>query len=147
MKSFLKWWVIISITAVGLAFFTIYDGISYVNDSDATKLSFIIFALFIYGTIQTGVNTYRKTNRINLSRFLVGVMTKIGMVGTVIGFMMMLSTCLVNINFQNVQSLQSVIGQMTSGMSTALVTTATGLICSLILHLQIFNLDQGGNSE
>jgi len=36
-----------------------------------------------------------------------------------------------------------VIGNMTSGMSTALVTTAAGLICSLILQLQLFNYDQG----
>jgi len=64
--------------------------------------------------------------------------------GTVIGFILMLSTCLSNVSFQNAQSMQGVIGSMSSGMSTALVTTAAGLICSLILQLQIFNFDQGG---
>jgi len=58
----------------------------------------------------------------------------------------MLSTCLTGVSFQNVQSMQGVIGSMTSGMSTALVTTAAGLICSLILQLQLFNYDQGGRS-
>jgi len=56
---------------------------------------------------------------------------------------LMLSTCLGNVSFQNVASMQGVIGNMTSGMSTALVTTAAGLICSLILQLQLFNYDQG----
>jgi len=77
---------------------------------------------------------------------MVGVMTKIGMLGTVIGFILMLSTCLTGVSFQNAQSMQGVIGSMTSGMSTALVTTAAGLICSLILQLQLFNYDQGGRS-
>jgi len=45
-----------------------------------------------------------------------------------------------------VQAMQITMSNMTSGMSTALVTTAAGLICSLILQLQIFNFDQGGRS-
>ena len=110
------------------------------------SINSFIFALFIYSTIQVGRSTYYKIDKLDLPRFMVGVMTKLGMLGTVIGFILMLSTCLGNISFQNVQSMQSVIGSMTSGMSTALVTTATGLVCSLILQLQIFNFDQGGQS-
>jgi hypothetical protein len=147
MKPFLRWWLIISNTILGLGFLVVYDGINYINEADATKLSFVIFSLFVYGSIKVGLGTYKDQTALSFPRFLVSAMTKLGMVGTVIGFMMMLSTCLSNVNFQNVQSLQAVIGQMTSGMSTALVTTAAGLICSLILHLQIFNADlRGGRS-
>ena len=146
MKSFLRWWVIVAGTITGIGFLIVYDCINYINDADVTKLSFIIFALFIHSTIQVGRSTYYKIDKIDVPRFMVGVMTKLGMLGTVIGFILMLSVCFRDVSFQNVQSMQAVIGNMTSGMSTALVTTATGLICSLVLQLQIFNFDQGGLS-
>jgi len=153
MKCFLRWWVIVAGVITGLGFLVVYDCINYINNSDVTKLSFVIFALFMHSTIQVGISTYKRDKKhyyhesnLNVPRFMVGVMTKLGMLGTVIGFILMLSTCLGNVNFQNVQSIQAVIGNMTSGMSTALVTTASGLICSLILHLQLFNYDQGGRS-
>jgi len=153
MKCFLRWWVIVAGVITGLGFLVVYDCINYINNSDVTKLSFVIFALFIHSTIQVGISTYKRDKKhyyhesnLNVPRFMVGVMTKLGMLGTVIGFILMLSTCLGNVNFQNVQSIQAVIGNMTSGMSTTRVTTASGLICSLILHLQLFNYDQGGRS-
>ena len=146
MKPFLRWWVIIAGVITGLGFLVVYDCINYINNADVTKLSFVIFALFVHSTIQVGRSTYYGIDKLAIPRFMVGVMTKVGMLGTVIGFILMLSTCLGGVSFQNVQSMQGVIGNMTSGMSTALVTTAAGLICSLILQLQIFNFDQGGQS-
>ena len=146
MKPFLRWWVIVAGTLTGIGFLIVYDCINYINEADVTKLSFVIFALFVHSTIQVGRSTYYGIDKLNIPRFMVGIMTKLGMLGTVLGFIMMLSTCLGGVSFQNVASMQSVIGNMTSGMSTALVTTATGLVCSLILQLQIFNFDQGGRS-
>ena len=69
-------------------------------------------------------------------------MTKLGMTGTVIGFISMLSICLKNVDVQNTLSMQVILSEMTTGMSTALVTTAAGLIFSLLLHIQIFNYDE-----
>ena len=146
MKSFLRWWVIIAGTLTGIGFLIVYDCINYINEADVTKLSFVIFALFVQSTIQVGRSTYYGIDKLSVPRFMVGIMTKIGMLGTVIGFILMLSTCLGSVSFQNVVEMQGVISNMTSGMSTALVTTATGLICSLILQLQIFNFEQGGRS-
>ena len=146
MKSFLKWWVIVAGTLTGIGFLIVYNCINYVNEADVTKLSFVIFALFIHSTVQVGRSTYYGIDKLSVPRFMVGVMTKIGMLGTVLGFIMMLSTCLSGASLQNVQAMQITMSNMTSGMSTALVTTAAGLICSLILQLQIFNFDQGGQS-
>ena len=146
MKSFLKWWVIVAGTLTGIGFLIVYNCINYVNEADVTKLSFVIFALFIHSTVQVGRSTYYGIDKLSVPRFMVGAMTKIGMLGTVLGFIMMLSTCLSGASLQNVQAMQITMSNMTSGMSTALVTTAAGLICSLILQLQIFNFDQGGQS-
>lgn len=143
MKTFLKWWILISSIGVGLVFFVSYGGINYVNDSDFTKISFIIISLFFYCSVIVGYRTHKKNGKLTFQRFSVGLMTKLGMTGTVLGFIKMLSTCLSKINVQDPAAMQSVLSQMASGMSTALVTTAAGLICSVLLQLQIFNYDQG----
>ena len=153
MKPFLRWWIIVAGVITGIGFMIVYDCINYVNNSDVTKLSFVIFALFVYSTVRVGMSTYRRDKNIydthsdlSVPRFMVSVLKLIGMLGTVIGFILMLSTCLGSVNFQNVQSMQTVISSMTTGMSTALVTTAAGLVCSLILELQIFNFDEGSKT-
>jgi hypothetical protein len=143
MKPFLKWWLIIVCISLGLVFFAIYGGINYVNESDFTKISFLIFALFVYCSVMVGRATYKKIDIIEFPRFCIGIMTKLGMAGTVIGFISMLSVCLKNVDVQNTQSMQIILSEMTTGMSTALVTTAAGLIFSLLLHIQIFNFDRG----
>ena len=149
MKCFLRWWVIIAGVITGIGFLIVYDCINYINDSDVTKLSFVIFALFAHSTLQVGMSTYKRDKHIydnhinlNIPRFMVRAMKQIGMLGTVIGLILM-STCLIGVSFHNVQEMQNIIGNVLTGMSTALVTTAAGLICSLILELQIFNFDQG----
>jgi hypothetical protein len=61
----------------------------------------------------------------------------LGMIGTMLGFIMMLAQGLSNIDTSDVAALQAVIGAMAYGMSTALITTLAGLIASLFIKLQI----------
>ena len=66
----------------------------------------------------------------------------LGMIGTVIGFILMLAS-FGNVNVQDVKSVQDVLGSLGSGMATALYTTLVGLVCGLILKVQYFNLGSG----
>ena len=63
------------------------------------------------------------------------------MVGTVIGFIMMLSG-FANLDISEIDTVQTLIKELGTGMSTALYTTLAGLICSLLLKIQYFNLNQ-----
>ena len=65
----------------------------------------------------------------------------IGMMGTVIGFIMMLGG-FANIDINDMATVQGLIKGLGVGMSTALYTTLTGLICSALLKIQYFNLSQ-----
>ncbi len=65
----------------------------------------------------------------------------IGMIGTVSGFIMMLSG-FYTVDVSKVQTIQELIKQLGAGMSTALYTTLVGLICSALLKIQYFNLNQ-----
>ena len=61
------------------------------------------------------------------------------MIGTVAGFIFMLSTAFATVDVSNVNSLQNVLTKMSAGMGTALYTTAAGLVASAFLKLQYFN--------
>ena len=65
----------------------------------------------------------------------------IGMMGTVIGFIMMLGG-FANIDINDMATVQGLIKGLGVGMATALYTTLTGLICSALLKIQYFNLSQ-----
>jgi len=72
--------------------------------------------------------------------FLSDVLLSLGMVGTVIGFIAML-TGFVDLDFADAESVQSLIGNLGYGMSTALTTTLVGLVSSILLKLQFFMLE------
>ena len=127
-------------------------------DQATTKLSFVLLAIFSAMSGWCGYKTW------TLSKFLdngqteeylvekiehlmeVGWFTSdlclsIGMMGTVIGFIMMLSG-FASVDVENMTTVQDLIKGLGSGMSTALYTTLTGLICSALLKIQYFNLSQ-----
>jgi flagellar motor component MotA len=62
----------------------------------------------------------------------------IGMMGTVLGFILMLgSSNLATIDPSDVEGMKNVIGHLAKGMATALLTTLTGLIVSVSLRTQL----------
>jgi len=65
----------------------------------------------------------------------------LGMVGTVTGFLIMLGTAFANVDVTNAVTLQQALSDMALGMSTALWTTLVGLVCSLIIKVQLVNLE------
>ena len=65
----------------------------------------------------------------------------VGMVGTVTGFITMLSG-FADLDVSKIDTVQTLIKELGIGMSTSLYTTLAGLICSLLLKIQYFNLNQ-----
>ena len=155
---FLKWWLFLSITLLGTLGLGQQGYLHLLWEGDTTKLSFVLLSIF---TVMSGWCGYKTWT---LSRFLdngqtedylvekiehlmeVGWFTSdlclsIGMMGTVIGFIMMLSG-FTNIDVKYMSTVQGLIKNLGVGMSTALYTTLTGLVCSALLKIQYFNLSQ-----
>ena len=155
---FLKWWLFLSITLLGTLGLGLQGYLHLLWEGDTTKLSFVLLSIF---TVMSGWCGYKTWT---LSRFLdngqtedylvekiehlmeVGWFTSdlclsIGMMGTVIGFIMMLSG-FTNIDVKDMSTVQGLIKNLGVGMSTALYTTLTGLVCSALLKIQYFNLSQ-----
>jgi small-conductance mechanosensitive channel len=78
--------------------------------------------------------------RLERGWFFSDIVLSVGMVGTVVGFIMML-TGFADLNFENTEEVQALISKLGYGMSTALSTTLVGLISSIILKLQFFLLE------
>jgi hypothetical protein len=76
--------------------------------------------------------------------FMVDVLIKLGLLGTIIGFILMLASVSVTDNM-DIASLQSVIKSMSNGMGTALYTTLTGLVASMILAIQYLLVERGSD--
>ncbi len=160
---FLRWWFITILTSVASVFAGVFGVFQDIWDKDATKLSFLIFAIFGFMSIWCGIKTFilsrasyylpinkshysdkiRKiSSQEEIGWFSSDMCLNIGMIGTVIGFIMML-VGFATVNVGDVKSVQTLLGSMSGGMSTALYTTLVGLIASQILKIQYFNLQRG----
>jgi len=74
--------------------------------------------------------------------FCSDIMLKLGLIGTVIGFIIMLSS-LSDITTFDVTLLQGVLTTMGSGMGVALYTTLSALVTGVLIAIQYYNLESG----
>ena len=146
--AFLRWWLLFTMMLFGLSCLGLYDMFSIINAGDITKISFVIFAVFSLFSCLVGRETYRlykgkepDLRRINLGWFMSNQLLTLGLLGTVIGFIYMLSTTFSGIDPSKALSMKTALVNMSVGMSTALYTTASGLVCSLLLKIQLMNID------
>jgi len=158
MKPLLRWWLFISLTLI-LAFAFYYFGLfAEVWDKDRTKLSFLIMFLFFVTSIHCGRETIKVSNALegNIAKneinsidwrgnqeigwFISDTVLTIGMIGTVSGFLLMLTGAFAGVDLSDEVAMQNVLEKMSKGMSTALYTTLFGLICGSLLKIQYFSL-------
>jgi hypothetical protein len=141
-----------SLICLGTVFAFTSGLVEQINLVDFTKISFIIYGAFLIFSVRTGILTYNMTGTGHTDKsikriirqneygwFYADAFTYAGMIGTVIGFILMMSGSFDNVSSANVQN---VITFALGKMGLALYTTASGLICSLLLKMQLFNLSQ-----
>ena len=143
----LKWWLIFCLTLIGIGTSYHFNLHSLLYYADVTKLSFLIIIIFMFTSVWIGKKTFNleKTSvtdeNISVGWFIAESCLALGMVGTVTGFLYMLGTAFENIDVSNSLTLQDALASMAKGMSTALYTTLTGLIASLIIKVQLVNYE------
>ena len=148
-RKLLKWWLIFCLILLGIGISYHFNLHSLLYYADVTKLSFIIITIFIFTSVWIGRKTFdlEKTSvtddNINVGWFIAETCLALGMVGTVTGFLYMLGTAFENIDITDATTLQDALASMAKGMSTALYTTLTGLIASLIIKVQLVNYEVG----
>jgi len=150
-KKLLKWWLIFCLTILGFGTLYHFNVHSLLYYADVTKLSFLIIIIFMFASIWIGRKTYDLEttsvvdDTIDVGWFIAESCLAIGMIGTVTGFLYMLGTAFENIDVTNATTLQDALASMARGMSTALYTTLTGLIASLVIKIQLVNYEVNEN--
>jgi len=148
-RKLLKWWLIFCLTLLGFGTLYYFNMHSQLYHADVTKLSFLIIIIFMFTSVWIGRKTYDLEStsviddKIDVGWFIAESCLALGMVGTVTGFLYMLGTAFENIDITDATTLQDALASMAKGMSTALYTTLTGLIASLIIKVQLVNYEVG----
>jgi len=148
METRLKWWAMFCASIVMLFLGWQFGFLHTLYETDVTFISWLIIGLYLVLSMRTGwkIHMFDITNNKQSSSrpewYMSEMLLSLGMVGTVIGFIYMLSTMFTDINVEDIASVQYALGQMATGMGTALWTTLMGLICSILLKLQLVYMDE-----
>lgn len=144
---FLRWWLLFctSIAALFTAFS--FGFIDALLAKDVTRISFLILVTYFATSTYVGFLTYKRHKGTvvkvgaNSCWFVTELLLAMGMIGTVIGFILMLGGSFESLNVANTTSVKTALTDMALGMSTALYTTLVGLICSQLLKVQLVNVE------
>lgn len=149
MITVLRWWLIFCLTLLGVYGLYTFGFFFYIAQIDKSYLSFVIITIFALGTIWVGQLSWTARNfnqafrrHLPMCWFLSEVMMGLGMMGTLIGFLMLLNGALGQLtNPNDTSAMTTLISKMGIGFATSAITTIVGLACSLIFKLQLMNLE------
>jgi len=153
MFAFLRWFLFVVIVGVGCSMAT-YAGVpKMIYEADSTMLSFVIITACVGMSLRCGFFTYKASEEKDLDKLreldisketgwvTANLCSQIGLVGTVIGFIMALRG-LHGVDFSDTLATQHVMSAMAGGIGVALWTTLVGQGSRIILTLQYSNLSQ-----
>lgn len=131
--KFWTWWTIsnLGVIAVGLAAYFL-NLFGLLLELDSTYLTFVTIGI----TFVTTCSLYFQKTW-DWQWFVSDAVLSLGMVGTLYGFLMVLGQAFTEIDTSSTESMTAAIGMLSSGMSTALITSLVGLVSSLFLKLQL----------
>jgi hypothetical protein len=148
--AFWKWWsIIISICTLFAIADTFANVSSYLIELDTTHLSIFIIVIFMMTSLVMGyfsylvqfTNTKITDKGLNPLWYASDTVLGIGMIGTLIGFLMVLITTFGSIDTPSALEIKRIISELAHGMGIALITTLTGLISSILIKLQLVILE------
>jgi hypothetical protein len=109
----------------------------FLAEADKSMLSWVNLAIFLVFYLRLGFCIKRydtDKEALDAGYEAAEYCMAIGMLGTVIGFIIM-TYGMAGVDFGNVENIKQLFAMATKGMSTALFTTAVGLVTSLLLRL------------
>jgi hypothetical protein len=154
MNKFYMWWISVLLISTGV-FWAYHMGfVQTIIATDITYLTSFIAAIFVGANMSLGYYTYRVSdesysqdklsNFLDMNWFLSEILMALGMLGTVIGLIHMLSQ---GNSGADAAQMQSMLGNMWQSMGLALYTNAVGLAASIALKLQVYFLSYGETHE
>lgn len=150
MHTFLRWWFIICLVLLGCGVAQYYGLFVLLWQVDQTKLSFFTLGLFAVISLFIGHlawvgradDTLIKPH-LDLCWLVSEILMGLGMLGTLIGFLILLHSAVSTTvgSSSDFVAIQKMISAMSIGFSTSATTTIVGLATSLLVKLEMVNLE------
>ena len=138
MKDFLCWWLIVCVVGTSSYITHAMGWLVPLYTNDLTYITFLITVIAVLTTLSLGYKfKVPDANSVDVEWFVSDVVLTLGMLGTIIGFMIMLQGTFSSIEFNDVHSIRLALSSMSQGLFTALNTTLLGLVSSIILKVQL----------
>ena len=146
--KFAAWWVSVLLIATGIFWAGYFGLIEKVWEADETMITSLIAILFVGCNVFLGAVSFdadrspflsNTKKRLESVWFMSEQVMALGMLGTVIGLIMMLATGFVGVG----GDMQALLSKMWAAMGLALYTNAVGLICSIVLKIQVYVIGYG----
>lgn len=135
IKPFYIWWITNLLVASGV-FWAWHNGIvTKIWYDDVTMITSVLSVLYVFTTILIGYVAYTKefsSKIVDACWFLSEQMLAIGMLGTVVGFIYLLSSGITSASVNDPTSLATLLANMSVGLGIALYTNAVGILASLV---------------
>jgi len=141
--TFLKWWILFTAQLCCLWAAWDFGVLNIIYEVDKSFISFAILLIHFIATIWIGNksrNIHEAPFDTSQGYFICETFLKLGMIGTVIGFIIAFSN-FSSLDVSNIESMRVVLTTMATGIGTALWTTLVGLVCNTILKLQLINYE------
>ena len=141
MVKFLFWWLLICLTSLFIYLMYDFGLLIPFYTKDVTMLTYLITILFVTTSCSIGYKNLVQSKSYDIEWFISDIVLTLGMIGTIIGFILMLSGTFDTLQIADVESVRLLIASMSKGLYTALNTTLAGLISSALLKTQLVICD------
>ena len=142
MVVFLRWWLIFWMSVAAAAAAGALGFFQYLWRSDASYLSWGCLAIYLLMTGFVGQLTQQSRRgaqefqqHLPVCWFVSNALLSLGLIGTLVGFLLIPEAIKGGLTDP-----EKVLMQAADGLSTAGLTTIVGLVCSMLLKLQLLNL-------
>lgn len=132
VSNFWRWWtmLVLGFVVFGVGWYR-YDLVNEIITRDVTYMTVGMIGLAVATSISTMGKSWTHWHE-----FVTDLMPRLGLTGTVIGFMMSLDASSVAENLETVDDVKQMVVVVLSGMSVALTTTLAGLVLQMWLDMQ-----------
>lgn len=135
VKPLYIWWITNLAVATGV-FWAWHSGIiAKIWYDDVTMITSVLSLLYVVTTALIGYVAYTKdfaSKIVDACWFLSEQMLALGMLGTVVGFIYLLSSGITSASVTDPTSLATLLANMSVGLGIALYTNAVGILASLV---------------
>lgn len=147
--AFWKWWTTFVLICIAIAAAERTHNISEYFFLDITYISYIIVIAFLicnaflsyYSFVIQFYKTKISESALRPVWFWSDNVLTLGMIGTMLGFLIVLTEAFVGVDPTNTEKMKETIRVVSQGMGIAMITTLTGLISSTILKNQLTLLE------